>query len=192
MNQTIRQWIARAQQGEEAAALLILQQFRPLICKYARRHWYCYGSLDEAVSVAQLAILECVHAFDLSCDDEAHKAFRRAGDRVFKKESRRFKAYMESVETALHLDEIAEALGLSVGDEHDPHYQAVLAELQDKVRQCLAHLTDEERRFLQLRYHADLTYESIARRCGLSRSQAYKLTQAAMAKFCRAMSFHAW
>lgn len=192
MNQTIRQWIARAQQGEEAAVLLILQQFRPLICKYARRHRYCYDSLDEAVSVAQLAILECVHAFDLSCDDEAHKAFRRAVDRVFKKESRRFKAYMESVETALHLDEIAEALGLSVGDEHDPHYQVVLAELQDKIRQCLAHLTDEERRFLQLRYHADLTYESIARRCGLSRSQAYKLTQAAMAKFCRAMSFHAW
>ena len=53
MNQIIRQWIARAQQGEEAA-LLILQQFRPLICKYARRHRYCYGSLDEAVSVAQL------------------------------------------------------------------------------------------------------------------------------------------
>ena len=192
MNQTIRQWIARAQQGEEAAALLILQQFRPLICKYARRHRYCYGSLDEAVSVAQLAILECVHAFDLSCDDEAHKAFRRAVDRVFKRESRRFKAYMESVETALHLDEIAKALGLSVGDEQDPHHQAVASELQDKVRQCLAHLTDEERRFLQLRYHADLTYESIARRCGLSRSQAYKLTQAAMAKFCRAMSFHAW
>ena len=99
MNQTIRQWIARALQGEEAAALLILQQLRPLIGKYARRHRYCYGSLDEAVSVAQLAILECVHAFDLSCDDEAHKAFRRAVDRVFKKESRRFKAYMESVET---------------------------------------------------------------------------------------------
>ena len=92
MNQTIRHWIARAQEGEEEAVLLILQQFRPLICKYARRHRYCYDSLDEAVSVAQLAILECVHAFDLSCDDEAHKAFRRAVDRVFKRESRRFKA----------------------------------------------------------------------------------------------------
>ena len=192
MNQTIRQWIARAQQGEEAAALLILQQFRPLICKYARRHRYCYDSLDEAVSVAQLAILECIHAFDLICDDEAHKEFRRAVDRVFKKESRRFKAYMESVETALHLDEIAEVLSLSVGDEQDPHRQAVVSELQALVRQCLNSLTEEERRFLQLRYHADLTYESIARRCGLSRSQAYKLTQAAMAKFCRAMSFHAW
>ena len=111
MNHIIRQWIARAQQGEEAAVLLILQQFRPLICKYARRHRYCYDSLDEAVSVAQLAILECVHAFDLSCSDEAHKAFRRAVDRVFKKESRRFKAYMESVETAFHLDEIAKHWG---------------------------------------------------------------------------------
>ena len=192
MNHTIRQWIASAQQGEEAAVLLILQQFRPLICKYARRHRYCYDSLDEAVSVAQLAILECIHAFDLICDDEAHKEFRRAVDRVFKKESRRFKAYMESVETAFHLDEIAETLGLSVGDEQDPHRQAVVSELQALVQQCLNSLTDEERRFLQLRYHADLTYESIARHCGLSRSQAYKLTQAAMAKFCRAMSFHAW
>ena len=192
MNQTIRRWIDRAQKGEEEAVLLILQQFRPLICKYARRHRYCYDSLDEAVSVAQLAILECVHAFDLSCDDEAHKAFRRAVDRVFKKESRRFKAYMESVETALHLDDIAEVLSLSVGDEQDPHHQAVVSELQALVRQCLNSLTEEERRFLRLRYHADLTYESIARRCGLSRSQAYKLTQAAMAKFCRAMGFHAW
>ncbi len=192
MNQTIRQWIARAQQGEEEAVLLILQQFRPLICKYARRHRYCYGSLDEAVSVAQLAILECIHAFDLTCDDEAHKAFRRAVDRVFKRESRRFKAYMESVETALHVDESAEALGLSTGDEQDPHRQAVVSEVREMVRKCLNSLTEEEQRFLQLRYHADLTYESIARRCGLSRSQAYKLTQAAMAKFCRAMSFHAW
>lgn len=99
---------------------------------------------------------------------------------------------MESVETALHLDEIAEALGLSVGDEQDPHHQAVVSELQALVQQCLNGLTEKERRFLQLRYHADLTYESIARRCGLSRSQAYKLTQAAMAKFCRAMGFHAW
>lgn len=170
MNQTIRQWIARAQQGEEAAALLILQQFRPLICKYARRHWYCYGSLDEAVSVAQLAILECVHAFDLSCDDEAHKEFRRAVDRVFKKESRRFKAYMESVETALHVDESAEALGLSTGDEQDPHQQAVVSEVREMVRKCLNSLTEEEQRFLQLRDHADLTYADIARRCGLSLS----------------------
>ena len=187
MNQTIRRWIDRAQKGEEEAVLLILQQFRPLIYKYACHYQYCYDSLDEAVSVAQLAILECVHAFDLSCDDEAHKAFRRAVDRVFKKESRRSKAYMESVETALHLDEIAEALGLSIGDEHDPHYQVVLAELQDKIRQCLAHLTDEERRFLQLRYHADLTYGDIARCCGLSLSQTHKLTQSAMAKFCDIM-----
>ena len=183
MNQTIRQWIARAQQGEEAAVLLILQQFRLLICKYARRHRYCYDSLDEAVSVAQLAILECVHAFDLSCDDEAYKAFRRAVDRVFKRESRRFKAYMESVETALHVDESAEALGLSTGDEQDPHRQAVVSEVRELVQKCLNSLTEEEQRFLRLRYHADLTYEAIARHCGLSLSQAHKLTKAAMVKF---------
>jgi RNA polymerase sigma factor (sigma-70 family) len=187
VNQTIRHWIARAQEGEEEAVLLILQQFRPLICKYARRHRYCYDSLDEAVSVAQLAILECVHAFDLSCDDEAHKAFRRAVDRVFKRESRRFKAYMESVETALHIDEIAEALELSVGDEQDPHRQAVASEVKDMVRKCLDSLTEEERRFLRLRCQHDLTYSDVAKRCGLSLSQAHKLTKAAMAKFHEAI-----
>ena len=31
MNQTVCQWIERAQKGEEEAVLLILQQFRPLI-----------------------------------------------------------------------------------------------------------------------------------------------------------------
>lgn len=190
MNQTIRHWIARAQEGEEEAVLLILQQFRPLICKYARRHRYCYDSLDEAVSVAQLAILECVHAFDLSCDDEAHKAFRRAVDRVFKRESRRFKTYMESMETALHIDEIADALGLFSGDEQDPHRQAVVSEVKDLVRKCLDSLTEEERRFLRLRYLADLTYGDVAKRCGLSLSQAHKLTKAAMSKFHEAMGCH--
>ena len=183
MNQTIRHWIARAQQGEEEAVLLILQQFRPLICKYARRHRYCYDSLDEAVSVAQLAILECIHAFDVTCGDEAHKAFRRAVDRVFKRESRRFKAYMESVETALHIEESAEALGLTGGDEQDPHRQAVLSEVRELVRKCLNSLTEEEQRFLRLRCQHDLTYEDVARRCGLSLSQAHKLTKAAMVKF---------
>ncbi len=183
MNQTIRHWIARAQQGEEEAVLLILQQFRPLICKYARRHRYCYDSLDEAVSVAQLAILECIHAFDVTCGDEAHKAFRRAVDRVFKRESRRFKAYMESVETALHIDESAEALGLTGGDEQDPHRQAVLSEVRELVRKCLNSLTEEEQRFLRLRCQHDLTYEDVAKRCGLSLSQAHKLTKAAMVKF---------
>lgn len=183
MNQIIRQWIDRAQKGEEEAVLLILQQFRPLICKYARRHRYCYDSLDEAVSVAQLAILECIHAFDLTCDDEAHKDFRRAVDRVFKRESRRFKAYMESVETALHVDESAEALGLLTGDEQDPHRQAVLSEVKELMQKCLNSLTEEEQRFLRLRYHADLTYGDVAKRCGLSLSQAHKLTKAAMVKF---------
>ena len=183
MNQTIRQWIARAQQGEEDAVLLLLRQFRPLICRYARRHRYCYDSLEEAVSVAQLAMLECIHAFDLSGGDEAHKAFRRAVDRVFKKESRRFKTYMEKIETALHIDESAEALGLTGGDEQDPHRQAVLSEVRELVRKCLNSLTEEEQRFLRLRCQHDLTYEDVAKRCGLSLSQAHKLTKAAMVKF---------
>lgn len=190
MNQNIYQWIARAQQGEEEAVLLILQQFRPLICKYARRHRYCYDSLDEAVSVAQLAILECVHAFDVTCGDEAHKAFRRAVDRVFKKESRRFKAYMEKIETALHIDESADALGLMGGDEQDPHRQAVLSEIRELVRKCLDNLTEEEQRFLRLRCQHDLTYSDVAKRCGLSLSQAHKLTKAAMIKFYEAMGCH--
>ena len=190
MNQTICQWIARAQEGEEEAILLILQQFRPLICKYARRHRYCYDSLDEAVSVAQLAILECVHAFDVTCGDEAHKAFRRAVDRVFKKESRRFRTYMEKIGTALHIDESAEALGLTGGDEQDPHRQAVLSEVREVVRKCLDSLTEEEQRFLRLRCQHDLTYGDVARRCGLSLSQAHKLTKAAMARFHEAMGRH--
>ena len=138
---------------------------------------------NQVVSVAQLAILECVHAFDVTCGDEAHKAFRRAVDRVFKRESRRFKAYMESVETALHIDESAEALGLTGGDEQDPHRQAVLSEVRELVRKCLNSLTEEEQRFLRLRCQHDLTYEDVAKRCGLSLSQAHKLTKAAMVKF---------
>ena len=190
MNQIIRQWIDRAQKGEEEAVLLILQQFRPLICKYARKHRYCYDSLDEAVAVAQLAILECVHAFDVTCGDEAHKAFRRAVDRVFKKESRRFRTYMEKIETALHIDESAEALGLMGGDEQDPHRLAVVSEVRELVQKCLNSLTEEEQRFLRLRCQHDLTYSDVAKCCGLSLSQAHKLTKAAMVKFHEAMGCH--
>ena len=187
MNQTMRRWIDRAQKGEEEAVLMILQQFRPLIYKYACRYQYCYDSLDEAISVAQLAMLECIHAFDMSGSEEVHKAFRRAVDRVFKRDSRRFRTYAEIIEHMLHVDEVIEALGISGGDEQDPQRRAVAAELQENVRQCLAHLTEKERQFLHLRYHADLTYADIARRCGLSLSQTHKLTQAAMAKFCDIM-----
>ena len=140
--------------------------------------------------MAQLAILECVHAFDVTCGDEAHKAFRRAVDRVFKRESRRFKTYMEKIETALHIDESAEALDLTGGDEQDPHRQAVLSEIRELVRKCLNSLTEEEQRFLRLRCQHDLTYHDVAKRCGLSLSQAHKLTKAAMAKFHEAMGCH--
>ena len=43
----------------------------------------------------------------------------------------------------LHVDEVIEALGISGGDEQDPQRRAVAAELQEKVRQCLAHLTEK-------------------------------------------------
>lgn len=137
--------------------------------------------------MAQLATLECIHAFDMSGSEEVHKAFRRAVDRIFKRDSRRIRTYAEIIEHMLHVDEVIEVLGISGGDEQDPQRRAVVAELQEKVRQCLAHLTEKERQFLHLRYHADLTYADIARCCGLSLSQTHKLTQAAMAKFCDIM-----
>ena len=133
--------------------------------------------------MAQLATLECIHAFDMSGSEEVYKAFRRAVDRIFKRDSRRIRTYAEIIEHMLHVDEVIEVLGISGGDEQDPQRRAVVAELQEKVRQCLAHLTEKERQFLHLRYHADLTYADIARCCGLSLSQAHKLTKAAMVKF---------
>ena len=52
MNNIIRQWIRQAQTGDGEAVLAILQVFRPLLYKYARKYRYCYDSLDEALSTA--------------------------------------------------------------------------------------------------------------------------------------------
>ena len=54
MNNIIRQWIRQAQTGDGEAVLAILQVFRPLLYKYARKYRYCYDSLDEALSTAHL------------------------------------------------------------------------------------------------------------------------------------------
>lgn len=43
MNNIIRQWIRQAQAGDGEAVLAILQVFRPLLYKYARKYRYCYG-----------------------------------------------------------------------------------------------------------------------------------------------------
>ena len=101
MNNIIRQWIRQAQAGDGEAVLAILQVFRPLLYKYARKYRYCYDSLDEALSTAHLAVLECIYSFDLDGEDEGPAALRRAVQTAFRRESRHFKAYWQAVERML-------------------------------------------------------------------------------------------
>ena len=89
MNNIIRQWIRQAQTGDGEAVLAILQVFRPLLYKYARKYRYCYDSLDEALSTAHLAVLECIYSFELDGKEEGPAALRRAVQTAFRRENRR-------------------------------------------------------------------------------------------------------
>ena len=177
MNNIIRQWIRQAQTGDGEAVLAILQVFRPLLYKYARKYRYCYDSLDEALSTAHLAVLECMDG-----KEEGPAALRRAVQTAFRRENRHFKAYWQAVERMLFPQEERAEIALFRHSVCAFETAVQRIELQDELAPYLQCLTEQERRFLYLRYVKDYTFDTIGALHGLSTSQACKIVGQAVDK----------
>lgn len=182
MNNIIRQWIRQAQTGDGEAVLAILQVFRPLLYKYARKYRYCYDSLDEALSTAHLAVLECIYSFELDGKEEGPAALRRAVQTAFRRENRHFKAYWQAVERMLFPQEERAEIALFRHSVCAFETAVQRIELQDELAPYLQCLTEQERRFLYLRYVKDYTFDTIGALHGLSTSQACKIVGQAVDK----------
>lgn len=189
MTEALRPWIREAQNGSTEAVEFILKQFHPLICKHSRKNLHHYGSMDEARSTAHLAIIDCIHAFDLDSDEDAPRAFNRTIQSWFRRESRQNQVYWARVEKNIIGEEAATDLPPIIDDlAPDPHHRMVFVGLRDALDMHLSRLSERERRFLHLRYDADMTLAAIAGLHGLSVSQVCKVIKAAEQKLKSAMT----
>lgn len=189
MTEALRPWIREAQNGSTEAVEFILKQFHPFICKHSRKNLHHYGSMDEARSTAHLAIIDCIHAFDLDSDEDAPRAFNRTIQSWFRRESRQNQVYWAGVEKNIIGEEAATDLPPIIDElAPDPHHRMVFVGLRDALDMHLSRLSERERRFLHLRYAADMTLAAIAGLHGLSVSQVCKVIKAAEQKLKSAMT----
>lgn len=180
MNNIIRKWIRQAQEGDSDAVVMILQIFRPLLYKYAWKYRYCYDSLDEALSTARMAVIERIYAIDTDCEDDVPREFRRAVETMFRRESRHFVLYWQSVEYILFPDDAGVEAALQRQRDCPFHRETLRIEMRDELSPCMKKLTEQERRFLYLRYVKDYTFDTIGALHGMSAPQAHKIVGRAL------------
>lgn len=189
MTEAPRPWIREAQNGSTEAVEFILEQFHPLICKHSRKNRHHYDSMDEARSTAHLAIIDCIHAFDLNSDEDASRAFNRTIQSRFRRESRQNQVYWARVEKNIAGEDEATDLPPIIDElAPDPHHYMDFVGLRDALELHLSRLSERERRFLHLRYAADMTLAAIAALHGLSASQVCKVIKGAENKLKSAMT----
>ena len=70
--------------------------------------------------------------------------------------------------------------------DYEPSYEECIvslqhqADLKSRLTGALSHLTAREKELLQLKFFEDLDYETIARRCGITRRTAYNILHGAL------------
>ena len=69
MTISLRHCVREAQHGNHEAVLFLLHEFEPLIRKYVKKYYMYYESLEEAISTADHAIVNCIFTFDLNKQD---------------------------------------------------------------------------------------------------------------------------
>ena len=69
MTISLRHCVREAQHGNHEAVLFLLSEFEPLIRKYVKKYYMYYESLEEAISTADHAIVDCIFTFDLNKQD---------------------------------------------------------------------------------------------------------------------------
>ena len=69
MTISLRHCVREAQHGNHEAVLFLLREFEPLIRKYVKKYYVYYESLEEAISTADHAIVDCIFTFDLNKKD---------------------------------------------------------------------------------------------------------------------------
>ena len=192
MTEALRPWIREAQNGSTEAVEFILEQFHPLICKHSRKNRHHYDSMDEARSTALdlgKGSGPLLHAFDLNSDEDAPRAFNRTIQSWFRRESRQNQVYWARVEKNIAGEDAATDLPPIIDElAPDPHHYMDFVGLRDALELHLSRLSERERRFLHLRYAADMTLAAIAALHGLSASQVCKVIKAAEHKLKSAMT----
>lgn len=130
-----------------------------------------------------MAIISCIHAFNLDSDDDAPKAFNRSMPTCFRRESRRNQTYCERIAKNIPDDDRTTDLPPIIDEKVPaPHHYMAFVDLRNTLAHHLGLLSERERRLICKRFTLDKTYCAIARDCGLSASQVCKIVCGALVK----------
>ena len=132
-----------------------------------------------------MAVIERIYAIDTDREDDISKAFRRAVETMFRRESRHFVLYWQSVERSLFPDDADVEAALRRQRDCPFHQEVLRVEMHDELAPGMKTLTEREQSFLYLRYVKDYTFDTIGALHGMSASQAHKIVGRALDRMRR-------
>jgi RNA polymerase sigma-70 factor, ECF subfamily len=149
--------LAAVARGDEAAFALVYDRAAPVVLGTARRILRDPAQSEEVMQEVLLEVWRTAARFDPAAGSAAAwitmLAHRRAVDRV-RSEQRAAQREIRSVTAAVPYDEVADAVEASLDRE--------------RVRRCLAGLTELQREAVTLAYYGGYTYREVAELLGVA------------------------
>jgi RNA polymerase sigma-70 factor, ECF subfamily len=149
--------LAAVARGDEAAFAVVYDRAAPVVLGTARRILRDPAQSEEVMQEVLLEVWRSAARFDPAAGSAAAwittLAHRRAVDRV-RSEQRAAQRELRAATAAVPYDEVADAVEASLDRE--------------RVRRCLAGLTDLQRESVTLAYYGGYTYREVAQLLGVA------------------------
>lgn len=182
MSKNLRHTVREAQRGNKKAAQELIDQFMPLIKKEAARHCHAYQSMDEALSTAHAAAVECIHAYDLTRADPVQWRMKNAVCNLFSNESYHAGRYQQHVDKCIREEGGITDLPCNIEDKTrlQPEAQYLHDEEYRRLYDAIRMLSPQYQAFIYLRFWENWTYLRLAKAHGVSPKTARNIITRAL------------
>ena len=185
MTISLRHCVREAQHGNHEAVLFLLHEFEPLIRKYVKKYYMYYESLEEAISTADHAIVDCIFTFDLNKQDnpkdyKTNNVQRRllaAVHNAFEYESYRKQCYLKRVQKNIVESDIVTDFpyNWAAPEEETPEHCLLKKDRKEQVWKALNRLNETQRTLIVAHYIHNQTYDYISKKYGIEKSKVRRI-----------------